>query len=218
MTRVPALEGYSLWADTWDATPSPIVALEERVLQPWIDAANPRRAVDIGCGTGRWAARLRAIGIDASSAMLAIAARKPMLGGRLALADAGALPLATGSADLALCTLTIGHVPDQAAAMKELARILQPGGNLILTDFHPAAAERGWRRTFRHNGHTFELENYPYTLDQLCRSAPSLVLREQIDAAFAEPELPVFEKAGRADLFEEARGVPAVLVTRWSRA
>ena len=37
MSRVSAVAGYELWADTWDATPSPIVALEHRLLLPWID-------------------------------------------------------------------------------------------------------------------------------------------------------------------------------------
>src|SRR5437762_398638 len=71
---VSAREGYALWADTWDATPSPIVALEHRYLLPWIDGLHPGRAIDVGCGTGRWTERLSAIGVDLSPAMLAIAA------------------------------------------------------------------------------------------------------------------------------------------------
>src|SRR5260370_37700952 len=74
--HVSAREGYALWADTWDATPSPIVALEHRALLPWILGLHPRRAIDVGCGTGRWTERLSAIGVDASPAMLAIAAAK----------------------------------------------------------------------------------------------------------------------------------------------
>ena len=82
--RVSARQGYELWADTWDATPSPIVALEHRALLPWIADIRPRRAIDVGCGTGRWTERLSAIGVDASPAMLARAAVKPALRGRLA--------------------------------------------------------------------------------------------------------------------------------------
>ena len=138
--RVSAREGYALWADTWDATPSPIVALEQRALLPWIARLHSRRAIDVGSGTGRWTARLSAIGVDASPAMLAVAAGKPGLRGRLAAADATALPIASGPADLVLCALTLGHIRDQAAAMHEFARILAPGGTLLLTDFPPAAA------------------------------------------------------------------------------
>ena len=41
MTAIPvsAREGYALWAETWDATPSPIVALEHRALLPWLAAS-----------------------------------------------------------------------------------------------------------------------------------------------------------------------------------
>ncbi len=97
MTAITAAEGYRLWADTWDTTPSPIAALEHRALLPWLESCQPRRAIDVGCGTGRWTARLSAIGIDASPAMLAVAAHKPGLRGRLAVADATALPIASGA-------------------------------------------------------------------------------------------------------------------------
>jgi malonyl-CoA O-methyltransferase len=211
---VSARAGYALWAATWDTTPSPIVALEERALLPWITA--PQRAVDIGCGTGRWTTRLSAIGVDASLAMLDVAAAKPGLRGRLAVGDAAALPIASGSADLVLCALTLGHIRDWTAAMREFARIVAPGGTLLLTDFHPAAAAQGWRRTFRRDGQVYELENYTYTVDQL-RAAADLELVECAEATIGEPERTLFVAAGRPELYEAACRTPAVLLTRWVR-
>lgn len=218
MTTVQAIAGYQLWAETWDATPSPIVALEYRALLPWMESIAPRRAIDVGCGTGRWTARLSALGIDASPAMLAVAARKEGLRGRLAVADAAALPVNSGSADLVLCALTFGHISDQAAAMHEFTRVLQPGGTLILSDFHPAAAARGWRRTFRRDGQVYELENHPHTVPQLCEMAPGLTLACVAEECIGEPERELFHRAGRPDLFEAACAAPAVLLTRWVRA
>lgn len=217
MTRVSAADGYELWAASWDDTPSPIVAVEERALRPWMGALRPRQAVDVGCGTGRWTAPLRAIGIDVSPAMLAIAARKPGLGGRLAVAGANALPIASHCSDLVLCTLTLGHVRDHAAVMHEFERILEPGGTLILSDFHPAAAAQGWRRTFRHDGETYELENHSYTLAQLQTAATGLLLRDFDEAVIGEPERAIFARAGKPELYETARRIPAVLLSRWSR-
>jgi malonyl-CoA O-methyltransferase len=193
------------------------VALEHRVLLPWIERFHPRRVIDVGCGTGRWAAPLSAIGVDVSPAMLAIAADKPGLHGRLVAADATALPIRTASADLVLCTLTLGHVRDSLAALNELSRILDPGGSLILTDFHPAAAAAGWRRTFRSEGRVYEIENHPYTLEELRAGAVGLVLRERKEATIGEPERELFERAGRPELFEAASRTPAVLLTQWSR-
>ena len=214
MIAVSASVGYRLWAETWDATPSPIVAVEERALLPWIADLRPRRVVDVGCGTGRWTARLDAIGVDASSAMLAVAQGKRGLRGRLAVADATALPIATACCDVALCTLTLGHIRDRASALRELARILEPGGTLLLTDFHPAAAAQGWRRTFRHEGQVYELENYPYGLD----AAPGLLLQQSLEATIGEPERELFELAGKPELFAAATRTPTVMLSMWTRA
>ena len=215
---ISARAGYALWAETWDVSGSPVVALEERVLAPWLAELRPRRAIDIGCGTGRWAARLGAFGVDPSIEMLAIAHRKPGLAGRLLAGDAASIPIASGAADLVLCTLTLGHVANWAEAMRELARVVAPGGTLVLTDFHPDAAKRGWRRTFRHEERVYELENYPYTVADLQSAADDLTLEERIDARFGAAERELFEAAGRADLFEAACSIPAVLLTRWTRA
>ena len=97
--HVSAREGYALWAEEWDRAPSPVVAVEERALLPWIPRLPARRAIDVGCGTGRWTTRIAAIGVDASLPMLAVAAGKPGLHGRLAACDAAALPFASASAD-----------------------------------------------------------------------------------------------------------------------
>jgi len=214
---VSAAEGYALWAETWDATPSPIVALEERMLLPWLAGLQSRRAFDIGCGTGRWTVRLNAIGFDASEPMLRRAAHKRGVAGRVAAANAADLPIADASADLVVCALTLGHLREPQRAMREFERILQPGGLLLLTDFHPEAAAFGWRRTFRRDGLVYEVENHPYTLAQLQGAAPGLTCRDSVDATIGKPERPLFEHAGRPDLFAAAGSRPAVWLSRWQR-
>lgn len=214
---VSASQGYALWAETWDDTPSPIAALEQRMLEPWIAALHARCAVDVGCGTGRWTRRLGGIGVDASKEMLAVAGRKADLRGRLAVADATRLPVGTDAADAVLCALTLGHLRRQETAMAEFVRVLKRGGQLLLTDFHPAAAARGWRRTFRDGGQVYEIENHSYTVEQLREWAPGLRLDRMEEACIGEPERELFEQAGRPELFAPACEFPAVLLTRWTR-
>ena len=75
--RVPALEGYAVWADTYPPRPhNRLIAAEQEIVQPIIRSVSPRRALDVGTGTGRYLTLLRAagarlvVGVDMSLPML----------------------------------------------------------------------------------------------------------------------------------------------------
>jgi hypothetical protein len=87
----------------------------------------------------------------------------------------------------------------------------------LLTDFHPAAAALGWRRTFRSDGRVYELENHAYTVEGLRDAAPGLELAECAEATIGETERALFDAAGKPELFTAASCTPAVLLTRWRR-
>ena len=219
-----ARDAYRLWASSWDRDPSAIVSLESRMLAPWLSDLAGKRVLDVSCGTGRWlefAARAGAavVGLDLSPEMLAEAARKPGLAPRLAVSDATRLPIADGCADIVLCTLSLGHLADAAPAISEMARIARPGGTVIVSDFHPEAFRRGWKRTFRSGGQTFEVENFYHSLGSLLDAASrgGLALEEAIEPCFAEPERHIFVNAGKPALFDEVQGIPAVLLARWRK-
>ncbi|MFC5666355.1 class I SAM-dependent methyltransferase [Kitasatospora misakiensis] len=95
-------------------------------------AATSGIVLDVGCGNGKFVSRLhkdrpdlQAVGMDISAGILADV-EKPVL-----VSDAQALPFADNSVDAVLALHMLYHVGDIVATIKELARILRPGGVLI---------------------------------------------------------------------------------------
>ncbi len=102
------------------------------------------RVLDAGCGTGRALPPLRAavgpsgvvVGADLTPAMLREAVRAGRdRDGALLLADVAALPLRPRSLDAVFGAGLISHLPSPAENLRELARVVRPGGVLAL--FHP---------------------------------------------------------------------------------
>lgn len=97
------------------------------------------RVLDLGCGPGDGTVRLAelggiAIGLDYSEGMLGKAGKEPLTRGRLLRGDAGRLPFKDGAFDKVVCTNSFHHYPDHFAALKEVRRVLRPGGVLVLVD------------------------------------------------------------------------------------
>jgi len=99
--------------------------------------------LDVGCGEGRLTRELAGrgydvVGVDASTALVD-EARAADPSGRYEVASIDALPFAGGAAELAVCVNVLPHVHDLAGAAAELARVLAPGGALVIGTIHPAA-------------------------------------------------------------------------------
>lgn len=102
------------------------------------------RVLDAGCGTGRTLPPLRdavgpsgvVLGADLTPAMLEAAVRAGRgVDGQLLLADVSALPVRSESLDAVFAAGLIAHLPSPAENLRELARVVRPGGTLAL--FHP---------------------------------------------------------------------------------
>jgi ubiquinone/menaquinone biosynthesis C-methylase UbiE len=122
----------------------------EAALAEIIAAADPRDLLDIGTGTGRMLEILaprveRALGIDQSREMLAVARvnleRAGLENGLVRLGDMYQLALADGSFDSVVVHQVLHYADRPAAVIAEAARVLRPGGILMLVDFAPHELE-----------------------------------------------------------------------------
>jgi SAM-dependent methyltransferase len=103
-----------------------------------------RRTLDLGCGEGRLSRDLKAlghsvVGVDVSATMLA-AAREADPSIETHLADAAALPFADAAFDCVIAFMSLQDVDDFEQAIRESARVLEPGGRLCLAIVHPINA------------------------------------------------------------------------------
>lgn len=221
MSGLAPARGYALWAPTYDAETA-VSALEASVVESFGVSLAGRRVLDVGCGIAR---RLRpareagasfVAGVDLTPAMLARARDEPLL----AAADVRALPILDGAFDVVWCRLVLGHVASLDAAYAELARVCAPRAHVVVTDFHPAAAAAGHRRTFRDaDGDLHELEHHAHN-QQAHRAAAEragLSLCDCRDAVVGEPVRGFYARADRLDAYERQLGLPLVLAMLFAR-
>lgn len=169
-TEVSLEDGYARWAPLYPPRPhNALMEVEAKVVASLFRSIGPRRALDVGTGTGRNLALLEAagarsaIGVDLSPAMLSHAA----VSAARVQGDARFLPFAGGKFDLVVSSLMCGDVPEVAPWLNEAARVLIRGGHLIYSDFHPSWASSGWRRTFTGgDGLLYQLPYFPHSIEQ----------------------------------------------------
>ncbi|HEY8171496.1 MAG TPA: class I SAM-dependent methyltransferase [Dehalococcoidia bacterium] len=128
------------------------------------DLRRDGRALDLGCGTGRWTRWLDAywsnpVGVDISRGMLSAA--DPWH--PYAQTDVTALPFRDGTFDFALSVTVLLHLPRdaQGRAIREIARVLKPGGSFLMLEMVNRVADRAhvfpnavaaWQSTLRDAG------------------------------------------------------------------
>ena len=110
---------------------------------------------DVGTGTGFLAeaaveAGARVIGVDISDGMLAqVRARLQGRPFEARVGDTAALPLADGEVDAVVANMVLHHADDPPAAIREMARVVKPGGRVVITDADTHIHE--WLRTEQHD-------------------------------------------------------------------
>lgn len=135
------------------------------------DPRRPGRALDAGCGTGFQTALLerlgyRCHGIDIAGSLLA-RARRRLPAAELAMASVDALPYPDASFDVVTCCgSTLSYVQRPERALREIGRVLRPGGRLLLECEHKWSLDLGWMIL---SGLAFDALGYGLSLRQSWR-------------------------------------------------
>lgn len=186
-----------------------------------------RRVLDVGCGSGVYAEELVARGahvlaFDGSARLVEHARRRLGDAAEVRVHDLAA-PLdwlADDSVDLAVMALVIHHLDDPVAALREIHRVLRPGGRLVVSTVHPVADWRqlggsyftdevvddtwssGWRVRFRRaplSVWSAQMREAGFLIDQLVEPRPAESMKEQFpetyDKLVDEPFFIVFDLA-----------------------
>jgi ubiquinone/menaquinone biosynthesis C-methylase UbiE len=142
----PRRRFFDLWSRVYDAPAvqrAVYLPVQDAILRALVDL-DPSRVLDVGCGTGLVCARLDAsrpatvvVGCDLSAGMLERAAARTRRVGWVQ-GRAESLPLATASFDAVFSTDAFHWVPDQTAALREFARVVAPGGRVLLAMVNPS--------------------------------------------------------------------------------
>jgi SAM-dependent methyltransferase len=212
-------EGYALWSKTYDQ-PLRLFPVEEPIMHEIIGRLPPSTVLDAACGTGRYSDVLArsghgVIGVDASPDMLA-RARPKVPRAEFREGELTALPVEDASVDAAVCALALVHLTEIDGAMREFARVLRPGGKLVISDVHPFLILLGWQAQFRTgDGGAGFMRIHPHLLSEYCTAGLAAGFR--IAACFEPrltPEAVVTPAAERLPEANQAAwvGLPGVVI------
>lgn len=191
---VPELDveaGYAAWAPVYDEMSNALIRAEEPLVDAALEGVAAGDALDAACGTGRLSARLvsrghRTVGVDRSEAMLD-RARSKLSEVEFRAGELTELPVESASIDLATCGLALTHLADPAPAIAELARVVRPGGRVVISDAHPIFVLIQGQALFPHGGGFAYVRNHVHPHGVYLRAFRAADL-EVIDCAEAPME------------------------------
>ena len=130
--------------DRWFDSPWGCYALgvEVQALRKAVGELRNRRVLDVGCGTGRFSAALKAagatvVGLDIDPGMIALASQR--IGGPLVVGDALRLPFRAGCFDTTIAVTALEFLADPPGAIRELARVTRIGGRVVVAVLNRAS-------------------------------------------------------------------------------
>ncbi|MEX6686392.1 class I SAM-dependent methyltransferase [Danxiaibacter flavus] len=214
-------KAYDLWAASYDMQPGNLMLdLDEIVFTNMLRnvSLSHKKVADIGCGTGRHWNRLRQqnpallYGFDVSSQMLQRLKEKFPEAVTQKISGSKYSNIPAGFFDVIVSTLTIAHMPHILDVISEWERILKPGGDILLTDYHPDALARGGKRTFQYHNHLISIKNFIYPVELIIRLGQQKNLQamdlQQINVSGEHRHY--YEQKNALHVYEKFTGTPIV--------
>jgi SAM-dependent methyltransferase len=205
--------------------PDPDGRWPQDVMIELISELKPTRVIDVGCGTGAFAARCaqevgcEVIGADSSPAMVEATRR---LGIAAIEADVQKLPFDDGEFDCVVAAWMLYHVPEIDAALNELHRILRPGGRLLAVTNGRGHIAELWEAVGAEKFETsFNTENGHQQLDRHFRDVRVRKIHTRAVFENREQAASYLDSLGRHDLVDKlpefsgpfvACGAPAIFI------
>jgi malonyl-CoA O-methyltransferase len=211
------LSAYERWAPLYPPMPhNPLMRSEQQAMMEFWPEVAGVRALDLACGTGRYAALLRQAG---AAELIALDFCIPMLMqvpvGLRVCASMMKLPFPDGVFDVVVSGLALGHADGVDPWMAEIARVLQKGGTLLYSDFHPEAARAGLTRSFKDlDEQTCSVPHHTYPVSTQLDAAAAAGLRVEVfyEVRVGKELREPFAKSER--FYRQWDGLPIVLVVR----
>lgn len=211
---------YEHWAPHYSPSPhNPLMRAEQDAMLASLPEMKDRSVLDLACGTGRYSAlaaqggAAQVVAADFSPAMLARVTNPWRV-----RADLMQLPFAMAAFDVVVSGLALSHAASLDRCMREVSRVLRPGGVLVYSDFHAAAADAGLTRSFRdacNHLHVVPDSSLPVAAHRAALDQSGMVLENLQELRVGHEVKDPFP--GGDEFYRRWHGTPLVLVVRARR-
>ena len=211
------LAAYERWARVYPPVAhNPLMRAEQAAMLELLPAVAGSRVLDLACGSGRYSRLLleanvgHVVALDFCMPMLQQVASASRV-----CASMMQLPFQANSFDCVISGLALGHATDIYPWMREVARVLRPGGCLLYSDFHPQAARAGMTRSFKDDAdETWTVPHRAYDLEcqQQAVAAAGLTIQALSQIRVGVELTEAF--AGSDAVYRDWHGLPLVLAVQ----
>ena len=171
-------QAYTTWSATYDHDRNRTRDLDAEVTRTLLDGWHGDRILEFGCGTGKntvlFADRAREVrALDFSEGMLA-RAREKVTAAHVTFLQADLTqpwPCETAWAGLVIGNLVLEHIADLGPVFAEAARVLAPGGVLLMSELHPFRQNQGTQANFEQGGVVTEVAAYVHHVSDFTEAA-----------------------------------------------